>query len=331
MTGAGVAAGGDDANVHVWDLHSPAATSSLLPTGTGTPWSLSFDPLGNRISAATHDGQLATWRLNGGWQKTEDQSVRTDAKLESVSVSPSGSYVAVTAADGSVRVSNVDDTTAEPVTLCCHRGDVLSVVFGPDDNVLATGGADRAVSVWDLRRPRTPTRLFDNLDASVTTVAFSASGRYLASGTDVRVENSFASVFAAAIRSAAVARSTRIVGGDVLIWDLNGRSPAPRTLGRHESKVTSVRFDPSSDRLASSSTDSRILIWSVSGSSAPDTLLGHRGTVSEIDFDPTGRNVSFRWCRWHSSFLGHEACVRRGGGARWSWRCRSVNRLHRIG
>jgi WD40 repeat protein len=288
--GRWVAAGSDDGLVHIWDQTVPSAPPVRLATNTGTPSTLSFGRDHRTLITGTHDGQLVVWRFTDRWQPYGDRSIRSDGRLESVAVSPSGARIAAAGPDGTVLVFSTEDLSRPPATLCCHRGDVLTISFGADDNTIASGGADRVVRVWDLRRPG-PIHVLKGPAASVTTVAVSQTGRYVAAGTAIRPVNALAAVLAAAIRSDAVARTVDITGGDVMIWDMNQRQPTSRSLGAHESSVTAVRFRPFGDQLVSAAADSRILIWPASRSGRVDTLVGHRGLVSGVAFDSTGRTL----------------------------------------
>lgn len=62
-----------------------------------------------------------------------------------------------------------------------HGGEVLAVAFSPDGKTLATGGADRVVSLWDLGNGREAIRYVGHAD-SVRALAFSPDGKTLASG-----------------------------------------------------------------------------------------------------------------------------------------------------
>lgn len=62
-----------------------------------------------------------------------------------------------------------------------HTGAVLAVAFSPSGKLLASGGTDRTVRVWDVAQ-RTPVRSF-SVDSMVVSVAFSPDGMRLAAVT----------------------------------------------------------------------------------------------------------------------------------------------------
>jgi WD40 repeat protein len=64
----------------------------------------------------------------------------------------------------------------------CHKG-VNSIAFSPDGGILASGGDDNQLKLWNPRTGKLLGTLEGHL-ASVRCVAFSPDGRILASGGD---------------------------------------------------------------------------------------------------------------------------------------------------
>src|SRR5215471_16824720 len=86
------------------------------------------------------------------------------------------------------RLSSVDAATGEArFPLQGHSRLVWSVAFSPDGRLLASGGVDGRVCLWDLtRRPSgefvAPLRTLPDQGGPIGSVAFSPDGRLLASG-----------------------------------------------------------------------------------------------------------------------------------------------------
>ncbi|KAL0945101.1 hypothetical protein HGRIS_004254 [Hohenbuehelia grisea] len=99
----------------------------------------------------------------------------------------------------------------------------------------------------------------------VTSVAFSADGRRIVSGS---------------------------CDTTVRVWDSSTGHPAMPPLEGHTDRVTSVAFSPDGRHIVSGSWDETIRVWDAStGHAAMSPLEGHAGWVSSVAFSPDGRHI----------------------------------------
>ena len=135
----------------------------------------------------------------------------------------------------------------------------------PDGRILASGGDDGMVRLWDTRALRPLGRPLQN-GREVGSVAFSPNGRTLASGAD---------------------------DGTVRLWDLRSRRQLGAALTGHTAPAWSVAFSADGGRLASGSLDGTVRLWDVDRALQSRQLLsGHTDVVRGVAFNPHGRMLA---------------------------------------
>lgn len=146
---------------------------------------------------------------------------------------------------------------------------ILSVAFSPNGKLIATGGVDGKICLWEISRRKL---CFCKLGHSnwVRTVAFSPDGKTLATGSDDYM---------------------------VKLWNVEtGEEIATfndfNESERHKNWVCSVAFSPDGKILASGSQDSTIKLWDVDTGKCLATLespVGETKQVWSLAFSPDGK------------------------------------------
>lgn len=251
---------GTDGTMKVWNASSSALVRTIeLDDGAAVSLALS----GSRAVTGHADGAVVIWDFDKAEKIASFK--RNAAEVWSVTFAGNQNRVAASSHDWKVTLWDAA-SPAQPVhVLDAHDNAAQAVAFfnsakGP---MLATGGADKTVKLWNLDSMDQVRRYRGHRDY-VTSLAFSPNGRMLASGG---------------------------LDGAIRLWSTGGRG-FYRTLNGHKGKVASLAFAPSGDRLVSAGEDGLVRIWDVRRGKTARTLTGNGGGVMAAQFSPDGQRIA---------------------------------------
>jgi hypothetical protein len=170
--GQHLAAGTLGGGLRVWRIADRAPLLSARAHAAGI-WGISFSPSGDALLSGSLDGSILEWSIENG---SSGERVREAATgITRLAISGDG-WLAYATASGFVKLSN---SNAQQ-TLQGHHGPVYGLAFSSDGPVLATGGTDGLVLLWDTETGQLRTT-YSGHAGIVWGVAVSADARIVAS------------------------------------------------------------------------------------------------------------------------------------------------------
>jgi len=289
--GAKVASGGNGKlRIRVWDASTGDHIQSLQSSHYHI-MDLAFHPDGGILAEANNEGLVVLWDVH-------------DAKELRERVRLHGGKCAVFSRDGRFLAGGRDEAqvveldpggrpTERLLAMPEGHEELQCVSFSTDGSLLASGGSDACVRVWDWHERREVCAPLRH-EELVWGVAFSPGGDLLAVSTGGN------NVFATEAKPR----------GAITIWKLPEGTKV-RTLLGHLSGVTGVAISPDGDRLFSASDDGTIKLWDTMTGQEILTLRGHFSGIHGMDLTRDGCRLATvsldRTLRiWEGSPIGDE-------------------------
>jgi WD40 repeat protein len=252
---------GRTSSIEIWDAVSGTLSRSL----PGERWNhaIAFSREGHILISGSQDS-VKVWSVTNGHLLQVLREHR--APVSDVAFSPAADLFASASFDESVKVWSTD--SKQSLHSLTHDDSVLSVVFSPDGQYLATAVSGGVIRVWRTRdgslvnawRAHGEPRFLSPVN--LRSVAYSPDGKYLASGGSA--------------------------DKTVKIWDATNGTLL-RAMNGHSDSVNTVVFSPTSGVLASGGKDRTIKLWKADDGSLLQELVGHSDWVVSLAFSHDGK------------------------------------------
>jgi WD40 repeat protein len=287
-----ISAGGDN-RLKVWSALTDSTSRTILDA-CGTVQDLTFSSDGATFASLGEDGKV---RLRRTATLAPVHTLRAErGTLTGVVFGPRG-LLACTNSNRSVQIFRADHSLA--TTLKGHPGIVRMAAFSPDGRMLATGGHDQVINLWDLRHPEEP-RALGRHDDTIRGLVFAPDGKHLFSAAEdgtvqcrlldgelVWSARPGAALLHLACSSDGLFLAASDEQGQVYLLDARDGEMVYSLKG-HTAAVNRVAFSPDGKRLASAAADQTVKLWDRATGLEVLNLRGHKGPVTALAFSPDG-------------------------------------------
>jgi WD40 repeat protein/serine/threonine protein kinase len=279
--GATLAVASEDGRVRLWN----PADGRLIKefTHPDAVVDIAFAPDGRSLAAICRGGAVRVWDVAGGAVMFSGAHTGEGRRVE---FSHSGALLASAGEDGA-RLWQVPAGTAIDLPGAGALSGPLDLAFSHDDRWLATGGWDRAATLWNVQTTERTGELMRH-EGAVTSVRFADESRVLVTtsldgttrtwrvpdATPVGPPRAGASL-ANRVEVSRNLIATATQGGPVELWSLQGDRAAP-TLP-HGGQV-SIVFDTTGRFVISAGFEGLVRVWDLApASTAPPQLVADEG------------------------------------------------------
>ncbi len=302
--GQWLASCGDDCTVRLWAVKDILATErSLEPIAelaghTDLVYAVRFSADSRRLISGGGDEKIIIWEAVEASAASENSSSEDDSSEDD-------------SLEGNSSEDKQNLVWQKSRSLNRVGGSIRALAISPDDRLVAAGGDDATVRVWNLST-LTCIHEFSAQTSRIWSVDFQRQGDrlLLAAGGDkqrlmlwqieenqteekpeARLIRTYRG-YTNSLRAVAYLSDRRVIGGgdggDLTVWDTES-GDRTATLPRHQGRIWSVAVDQQNARIASASDDCTIRLWDATNGQCLTTLTGHNSWVRAVAFSKRGR------------------------------------------
>lgn len=249
---------GADGTLKIWSVKNLSLVRTIpLESGPATALAINGD---SALTGHT-DGHVTLWDTTTARKRSSYR--RNEADVWSLAFAGDNTHFLAATHDWKVSLWDAS-REAEPMHVFNgHENAVQALAYTPAGALIASGGADKTVKLWNLSTLDL-VRTYRGARDFITSVAISPDGRLVAAAS---------------------------LDGNIRLWSSSSRSQKQRFIG-HRGAINQIAFAPDSQHLVSAGSDGTVRLWDIRRRRAIRAYTGHQGEVKAAQFSPDGTHIA---------------------------------------
>ncbi len=293
-----LATAAEDGSVQLWCRETGARVLQLA--GHNAPvMDVAFSPNGTLLASASYDKTVRVWNASSGALL---QTLRHPHWVNRLCFSSDSSRLATSCRDNIARVWNLASASVvcaveiAPATRANDHVHCWAVTLDPAGTILATGGHDGLIRLWDTSTGALEHMLVGHT-GRVRALAYSPDGTHLASASDDRTVRIWApadelqiatflghtdSVFDVAFSPDGARLASASRDHSVRLWNAQVTRDADRISAPGSFGIPAIAVTPDSSRLVGAGEDGTVRVWDVASGAELAALAGYHRSVYAV-------------------------------------------------
>jgi len=248
----------NDGSLRLWNCKGGLQIGKDWRDGESTVNAIALSPDGKTVVSGSHDGAVRLWDIERG--KMINKWTGHSGEAQAICWGRDGKRVLSCSGDGTTRIWNVesgDSETLGSITTLNAKFDWRTMVYSPDQTMIATGGRD--IKIWDAKT----FELLTTLAEQTHSLVWAADGKTLISGSHG--------------------------GGSIITWNTTTWKRIALWPTGYRNCIHAIAISPNGRILASASFDQTARLWNLESGQPISSALQHPARVSCISFLADGK------------------------------------------